>query len=173
MSLAITREAPAALATPTANRPIGPQPVTARLLAATGPAKTVWTALPSGSMTAATSSGMLAGARHALTAGTVTYSAKPPFTSTPRMRVFSHTWLFPVRQAMQCPHTMWLSHATRSPARNSATSAPRSTISPTNSCPRVTGGRTRPCDQRSHSKMWRSVPHTPARSTRSSRSPAP
>ena len=103
--------------TPIANRPIGPQPVTAMLQPESGPANAVCTALPSGSITAATSIGMLAGARHALTAGTATYSAKPPFTSTPRMRVFSHTWPLPVRQAMQCWQTMWLSHETRSPSR--------------------------------------------------------
>ena len=114
-----------------------------------GPAKAVCTAFPSGSITAATSIEMLGGTRQALTAGTVTNSANPPFTSTPRMRVFSHTWAFPVRQAMQWLSTMWLSHATRSPISTSVTVAPRSTTSPTNSCPRVTGGLSRSSDQRS------------------------
>ena len=97
----MTRAAPAARATAMANSPIGPQPVTAMVHAESGPENAVCTALPSGSMTAAASSVMLAGARQALTAGTATYSAKPPLMSTPRMRVFSHTCPWPVRHARQ------------------------------------------------------------------------
>src|SRR5688572_21593762 len=119
-------------------------------------------------MTAATSIGTLAGALHAFTDGTTTYSAKPPFTSTPRIRVFSQTWALPVRQAWQWLQTRWLSQETRSPTRNSVTPCPISTISPTNSCPSVTGGLMRLWDQPSQAWMWRSVPHTPARLTLSS-----
>ena len=167
----MTCDAPAARATPMANRPIGPQPVTAMRQADRSPANAVCTALPSGSMMLCTSMGMFSGARQALLAGTATYSAKPPLTSTPKIFVFSQTWPLPVRQAIQCPHTMWLSHETRSPSANSVTPAPHSTISPTNSWPNVTGGLMRPCDQRSQVTMCRSVPHTPARNTRSNSCP--
>src|SRR5262249_40162094 len=136
-----TWAAPAARATPIANSPIGPQPVTAMLQPESGPENAVGTALPQGSITAATSSGMPAGTRQQWTAGTATYSAKPPFTSTPRMRVFSHTCELPVRQAMQVWQTMWLSQDTRTPGASPVTPAPSSRISPTNSCPSVTGGR--------------------------------
>src|SRR5439155_26164610 len=99
-------------------------PVTPMVHADSGPANAVCTALPHGSITAATSIGTLPGARHALTAGTVTYSANPPFTSTPRIRVFSHRWPFPVRHGRQVLHTMWLSHDTRSPDAKRGTPAP-------------------------------------------------
>ena len=48
-SMAKTREAPQALATAMEKRPMAPQPVTATVVAAMGPASTVWTALPRGS----------------------------------------------------------------------------------------------------------------------------
>jgi hypothetical protein len=47
--VAKTRAAPHALATAIENNPIAPQPVTATVFAAIGPASTVCTALPSGS----------------------------------------------------------------------------------------------------------------------------
>ena len=45
-SLAITSDAPAARATPTAKQPIGPQPSTSTVLPGTRASSTVWTALP-------------------------------------------------------------------------------------------------------------------------------
>ena len=150
-SLAMTWQAPAARATPIANRPIGPQPVTAIRQAERSPEKAVCTAFPSGSMMLCTSSGTFSGARQAFTAGATAYSAKPPSTSTPRILVFWQTCPLPVRQAVQCPQTMWLSNETRSPSRNSVTPAPRAMISPTNSCPIVTGGWRRFWLQASHS----------------------
>ncbi len=58
-SLAMTSEAPAARATPTAKQPIGPQPSTSTVLPMTAsPSRTVWKALPIGSMMAPISVGM-------------------------------------------------------------------------------------------------------------------
>ena len=54
VSVAITSEAPAALAMPTAHRPIGPQPVTRTLRPSIGSTKAAWTALPIGSCSATT-----------------------------------------------------------------------------------------------------------------------
>src|SRR5262245_13224475 len=101
-----------------ANKPIGPHPVTAIAPPDRGPANAVCTAFPHGSITAATSSGTFAGARHAFTAGTATYSANPPLMSTPRILVFSHTCALPLRHAGHVPHTTWLSHETRSPTES-------------------------------------------------------
>ena len=57
-SLAMTSEAPAARATPTAKQPIGPQPSTSTVLPGTAASSTVCTALPIGSMMAPISVGM-------------------------------------------------------------------------------------------------------------------
>ena len=57
-SMANTLAAPHALATAIENRPMAPQPVTATVCAAIGPASTVCTALPRGSSNDAYSGGI-------------------------------------------------------------------------------------------------------------------
>ena len=85
-SLAITSEAPAARATPTAKHPIGPQPSTSTVLPGTSDSSTVWTALPIGSMMAPTSVG-IPSSRITFEAGMAMYSANAPSRSTPMIWV--------------------------------------------------------------------------------------
>ena len=78
-------------------RPIGPQPVTTAVWPATSSTNAAWTALPSGSWSAAISGASSPRTTQALTSGMTTYSANAPGTCTPRMRMFWQTWARPVR----------------------------------------------------------------------------
>ena len=113
-SLAITSDAPAARATPTAKQPIGPQPSTSTVLPGTSASSTVWTALPSGSMMAPTSVGMPS-SRMTFEAGIAMNSANAPSRSTPMIWVRWHRCAAPRRHWRQWPQTMWPSAVTRSP----------------------------------------------------------
>ncbi len=104
---------------PTANRPIGPHPITATAFVARSSPPPVpnaaCTALPKGSMIVATSRAMPSPTTHAFWAGTTTNSAKAPSVSTPRIRRRSQMCMRPDRQVGHCPHAMWVSAATNAP----------------------------------------------------------
>jgi hypothetical protein len=114
-SVAKIRPAPAAFATVTAISPMIPTPVISTLLALTPAAITVCTALPSGSSTAATLSGIFACTGHTFSSGTTAYSAKHPSRSIPRIFVSLAMCALPVRELKSSPAVMCPSALTRSP----------------------------------------------------------
>src|ERR1700736_7039256 len=79
----------------------------------------------------------------------------------------------PSRHWWQCPQLTCISALTKSPAFTAVTSSPTRSTTPLNSCPSVTGGLIRPCDQRSHPYICRSVPQIEAALTRTRTSVAP
>src|SRR5437773_2466673 len=97
-SVAKIRSAPAAAAIPTANSPIGPQPVISTRFAVRVVAKAVWTALPNGSWAEAIAGGRPGSLRQALVAGIVTYCAKQPCRSMPIILTLRQICDAPVRQ---------------------------------------------------------------------------
>ena len=142
-------------------RPIGPAPETSTSSPSTGKARAVCTAFPKGSKIAATSSSMPGPWCQTFVIGSATYSAKAPSRPTPRPMLFAHRCRRPARQCRQRPQTTWPSPLTRSPGWKSETFEPTSTISPTNSWPRIRGVRMVLAAHGSHDSMWRSVPQMP------------
>src|SRR6266508_1245958 len=143
-STATTWRAPAALTTPTANRPIGPHPRTTTvdptMSSAPPEMNAVWTALPNGSWIDAMSGGMRLSTSHALRSGSTTYSANPPSKSTPRIRMRSHVCIRPRRHCGQNPQNTWPSAETNAPGWMWWTSGPEATTCPATSCPGISGG---------------------------------
>src|SRR5713226_442274 len=89
------------------------------------------------------------------------------------MRRFWQMCACPSRHCWQCPQLTCISALTKSPALTARTSSPTRSTVPQNSCPSVTGGLMRPCDQRSHPYIWRSVPQIDAAVTRTRTSVGP
>src|SRR5712692_3054630 len=89
------------------------------------------------------------------------------------MRRFWQMCASPSRHWWQCPQLTCISALTKSPALTARTSSPTRSTVPQNSCPSVTGGLMRPCDQRSHPYMCKSVPQIEAVFTRTSTSVGP
>ena len=118
-SIAITFQAPSARAIPTANRPIGPHPITATGFVSRSSPPSVpnvaCTAFPNGSITDAMSGWIPSPTIQTFTAGTTTYSANAPSVSTPRIFRLRQMCARPVRQVEQTPHAMWVSTATNAP----------------------------------------------------------
>ena len=135
-----TDDAPAARATGIAIRPIEPTPVITTLLPLTPAAITVCTALPSGSKTAANSSGIAGSSFHTLYSGIAMNSANAPSQSTPMILTFSQIWAWPVRQSTQVRSAIWPSAETRSPTFTARTASPTASTVPMNSWPITRGG---------------------------------
>src|SRR3989442_1032565 len=95
-SEAITRDAPAARAMPTAKHPIGPHPATHTVLTRISAVSTVWKAFPIGSMIAPISVGRPSRVR-TLVAGIAMNSANAPSPSTAMMRALRQVRPVPVR----------------------------------------------------------------------------
>src|SRR3984893_1781739 len=106
-------------------------------------------------------------------AGIFTNSANAPSRSMPMMRRFWQICDSPRRHWWQWPQLKCISALTLSPALTADTSSPTCSTTPLNSCPNVTGGLMRPCDQRSHPYICRSVPQMDAAVTRTRTSVGP
>ena len=153
--------APARRATRMAHRPMGPQPMTSTERPARSVDRAVCTALPRGSITAATSTGVAGSIFRAFCAGRTTKSVNAPSRSTPMIWSRSQMCASPRRQAPQRPQLTWDSPDTKSPGATPCASGPISVTVPQNSWPMITGGRRRDAAQGSHLQMWRSVPQMP------------
>src|SRR5712671_6062217 len=106
-------------------------------------------------------------------AGIFTNSANAPSWSIPIIRKFWQICASPSRHWWQWPQLTCISALTKSPAFTAVTSSPVRSTTPQNSCPSVTGGLIRPCDQRSHPYICKSVPQIEAVRTRTNTSPGP
>ncbi len=107
--------------------------------------------------------------------GALVNSAYPPSTMTPVMRCRGHRFSFPSRQNSHSPHVHY-THGTptRAPTWTLWTAAPRSTMLPTISCPRIRGFFTMRANcVQSPSATCRSEWHTPQTSTSIKTSSAP
>src|SRR6478672_10603616 len=153
--------------------PIGPAPVISTSSPSTGNVSVECTALPNGSKIAATSRSIAGSWCQTLVIGSAISSANAPGRSTPTLDVLAHKWRRPARQFLQRPQTTCPSPLTSSPGWKSLTFDPTETTSPTNSWPITRGGLTAPCAHSFQSKMCRSVPQIPVRSTRISTSLMP
>ncbi len=165
-SVTTTWRAPAWRATATAMQPIGPAPVTSTSSPSTGKVRAVWTAFPSGSKIAATSSVTRGQWCQTFVIGRATYSANAPGRCTPSPIECAHSCRRPAMQFRQRPQTTCPSPLTRSPGAKPVTFEPTSTTSPTNSWPITSGTGIVRCAHASQRWMWTSVPQIPVVPTR-------
>ena len=137
MSVAMIVPAPSARASATWSSPEMPLPMTST--ESPGPTRArrcARTTQPSGSAKVPssneTSSGSRSTPRSVCSAGTRTYSAKPPGSKFVVCSVAQAVWC-PPRQAGQVLHGTWWVTATRSPTRQAVTPAPTSATVPATS----------------------------------------
>ena len=171
MSVAMIVPAPSARASATWSSPEMPLPMTST--ESPGPTRARrWarTTQPSGSAKVPssndTSSGSRSTPRSVCSAGTRTYSAKPPGSKFVVCSVAQAVWC-PPRQAGQVLQGTWWVTATRSPTRQAVTPAPTSATVPATSWPRTSGAFL----IRYHSST--SEPQTPEALMRTRISPGP
>ncbi len=159
---------PCAWSTARTSMPTGPAPVISTRSAGVTPDRvTAWSAIATGSVSAATRVERPSGRRRSRDASASTYrvyAPRPPRWSTGGRR--RHTDGRPRRHARHSPHPGSGPRTTRSPTAQPVTSSPTATIVPAHSWPSTDPGRAM-CS----STRCRSVPHTPQCETSISTSP--